>query len=200
MKSGIIIFNAILLVLIAILFYLHFSGTGKSKVAAAVTTRPAQTAAAPDNSFKIAYFDMDSLEASFAMIKDVQNELNRKQGAINAELTKLERSYKDKLDRYQGQAPTMNQVQSEMATKDMMQMQQQMQGRKQALDQEYQDFYVRKMNDVKARIEAYLKDYNAEKGYSYILAYDPGLFYYRDTMYNITGDLVKGLNSLYKKK
>ena len=32
-----------------------------------------------------------------------------------------------------------------------------------------------------------------------IISYEPGLFYYKDTAYNITEDLVKGLNEKYKK-
>ena len=199
MKSGIIIFNSILLVLIGILFYLHFTTTPGSKAQPASVKSAAAASGAPQD-FKIAYFEMDSLEASFAMVKDVKNELSRKEDAVTSELRRMEKNYQDKLGRYQAQAATMTQVQSESATKDMMQMQQQMQNRKQALDQEYQDFYMRKMKEVKTKIEDYLKAYNAEKGYSYILAYEPGLFYYRDTVYDITDDLIRGLNDAYKKK
>lgn len=201
MKSGFLVFNAILLVLIGILFYLHFSGkkTTTTQVAGVKNAGTAATAD-PDKGFRIAYFEMDSLENSFVMVKDVKDELDRKERAVNAELSRLEKGYKDKLERYQGQAATMNQVQSEMATKDMMQMQQQIQGRKQALDQEYQDFYMRKMKDVKTKIEDFLKEYNSDKGYSFIFAYEPGLFYYRDTLYDITGDVISGLNQRYKKK
>jgi len=195
MKSGNLIFNFVLLALIGILFYLHFSSNKGAKVqTAGVKTENGATAT--DN-FKIAYFEMDSLEASFSMVKDVKDELSRKEDAVTAELRRMEKAYQDKLGRYQAQAATMTQVQSESATKDMMQMQQQMQNRKNALDQEYQDFYMRKMKDVKTKIEDYLKTYNAEKGYSYILAYEPGLFYYRDSVYDITADLIKGLNSSY---
>jgi outer membrane protein len=199
MKSGIIIFNAILLVLIGILFYLHFSSTPKAKTVASNVKTAGTTTTNPDD-FKIAYFEMDSLEASFDMVKDVKTELSRKEDAVTSELRRMEKSYQDKLGRYQAQAATMTQVQSESATKDMMQMQQQMQNRKQSLDQEYQDFYMRKMKEVKTKIEDYLKAYNAEKGFTYILAYEPGLFYYRDSTYDITDDLIKGLNNTYKKK
>jgi outer membrane protein len=199
MKSGIIIFNAILLVLIGILFYLHFSSQPKVKTVAG-NVKTAGTTAAASNDFKIAYFEMDSLEASFAMVKDVKSELSKKEDAVTGELRRMEKSYQDKLGRYQAQAATMTQVQSESATKDMMQMQQQMQNRKQSLDQEYQDFYMRKMKEVKTKIEEYLKAYNAEKGFTYILAYEPGLFYYRDSTYDITDDLIEGLNNTYKKK
>lgn len=196
MKNGILILNAVLLVLVGVLFYLHFSSNDKSSVKKSETKTTQNTT--PD--FKIAYFEMDSLESSFAMVKDVKNELGKKEESINGELERLERTYRNKAAQYQSQAQTMTQVQSEMATRDMMQLQQNMQSRKQQLDQEYQDFYMRKMKDVKTRIEDYLKEYNAKKGYTYIFAYEPGLFYYRDTAYNITDDVVKGLNEQYKKK
>jgi outer membrane protein len=197
MKNGILILNAVLLVLVGVLFYLHFSSNSNKTTVKKSDTKTAQNTT-PD--FKIAYFEMDSLESSFAMVKDVKSELGKKEESINGELERLERTYRNKAAQYQSQAQTMTQVQSEMATRDMMQLQQNMQSRKQQLDQEYQDFYMRKMKDVKTRIEDYLKQYNAQKGYTYIFAYEPGLFYYRDTTYNITADVVKGLNDQYKKK
>jgi len=46
-----------------------------------------------------------------------------------------------------------------------------------------------------------LTDYNKGKNYSYIIEYDPNSFLYiKDTAFNVTGDLVNGLNSAYKKK
>lgn len=196
MKNGILVLNAVLLVLVGVLFYLHFSSNGKTTPKKSAPTEAAEKS----DDFKIAYFEMDSLESSFEMVKDVKSELGKKEESINGELERLEKTYRNKAAQYQSQAQTMTQVQSEMATRDMMQLQQNMQSRKQQLDQEYQDFYMRKMKDVKTKIEDYLKDYNASKGYTYIFAYEPGLFYYRDTAYNITGDVVKGLNEQYKKK
>lgn len=194
MNRGLLLFNIVLLVLVGVLFYLHFA-PGKSE-----GVKPVAGTAPAAKEFKIAYFEMDSLEASFSMVKDVKSELARKEEAINSELARLDKTYREKANMYQGQAATMSQVQSEMATRDMMQLQQTMQSRKASLDQEYQDFYMRKMRDVKTKIEEFLKDYNNRKGYSYIFAYEPGLFYYRDTAYNITADVIKGLNAGYKKK
>jgi outer membrane protein len=194
MNRGLLFLNIVLLALVGILFYLHFAPQKKEAVKAPVAAAGAQ------KEFRIAYFEMDSLEAAFAMVKDVKGELARREEAINSELSRLDKNYREKANMYQGQAATMSQVQSEMATRDMMQLQQTMQSRKATLDQEYQDFYMRKMRDVKTRIEDFLKDYNSKKGYSYIFAYEPGLFYYRDTAYNITDDVIKGLNAGYKKK
>ena len=55
-----------------------------------------------------------------------------------------------------------------------------------------------KQNEIKTKIENFLKDYNKTRNYSYIISYEQGLFYYRDTAYNITTDVVKGLNDFYK--
>jgi len=197
MKNGFLVLNLVLLILVGILFYLHFSSKKSS-----VSNIPRSKAVSTDGSapIRIAYFEMDSIENSFAMVKDVKNELGKKEDAVNSELAGLEKKYRNKVAQYQSQGQTMTQVQSEMAQKDVMQMQQSMQNRKQALDQEYQDYYMRKMKDVKTKIEDYLKKYNSQKQFSFIFAYDPGLFYYRDTAYNITIDVIKGLNEGYTKK
>lgn len=196
MKNGLLVLNVVLLIAVAVLFYLHFS-SGTPTVKKQATNQQTNSSG---SDFKIAYFEMDSLENSFAMVKDVKTELGKKEDAITSELSRLEKNYQNKIAQYQAQGATMNQVQSENAQRDVMQMQQNMQNRKQALDKEYQDYYIRKMKDVKTKIEDFLKEYNNNKGYSYILASDPGLFYYRDTTYNITNELITGLNKQYVKK
>ena len=135
------------------------------------------------------------------MVKDVKNELGREEDRMNGEMAGLEKNYRQKIAQLQKQAESgMSQVQSEMANREVLQLQDNIRGRKQELDQKYQDLYMRKMREVKTKIEEFLKTYNDQKGYTYIFAYEPGLFYYRDTAYNITNDVIKGLNEAYGKK
>jgi outer membrane protein len=196
MNRGLIILNLLLLIAVGVLFYLHFS----SKKTTEVKTVSAKPSAKSLTECRIAYFEMDSIENSFTVVKDVKNELGREEDKINNEMASLEKKYRDKINQYQSQAATMTQVQSEMANRDVLQMQETIKGKKQELDSRYQDLYMRKMRDVKAKIEDFLKEYNNQKGYSYIVAYEPGLFYYKDTAYNITPDVIKGLNQRYEKK
>jgi outer membrane protein len=126
--------------------------------------------------------------------------LNREEDKMNGEMNQWQKKYNDKLAQYQNQAQQMNQVESENANRDMLQMQETIRNKKQELDQRYQNLYMQKMQDVKIKIENFLKEYNKAKGYSYIFAYEPGFIYYRDTIFNITNDLVKGLNDQYSKK
>jgi outer membrane protein len=201
MSKGVLIFNSILLVLIAVLFYLHFTSNkstaeGTPKVAG--KTKDSTGGAA---GFRIAYFEVDSVTNSFSMIKDVKSELSREEEVISSELAKLEKGYRDKIAQYQQQAQSgMSQVQSELANRDVMQMQNSIETKRSELDQRYKNLYMQRMQEVKSKIEDYLKEYNKSKGYSYIFGYEPGFIYYRDSAYNITDDLIKGLNERYKKK
>ena len=197
MKSGMLVLNIVLLILVGILFYWHFSTAGKTVL---VQNQSTSSNNNNPNQFRIAYFEMDSVSKSFTMVKDVKAELSKEEDKMNSSLTRLQKLYNDKLAQYQSQASQMNQVQSEQANRDMLQLQETIRGQKQDMDQKYQDFYMRKMQDVKSRIEDFLKEYNKTKGYSYIFSNEPGFIYYRDTMYNITNDLIKGLNDQYLKK
>ena len=197
MKNGILILNVVLLVLVGVLFYLHFSGKNNPSVKA---SNNAAASSPNSKDFRIAYFEMDSVENSFQMVNDVKAELTRREDAIGNELQQLEKNYRTKVAQYQAQGANMTQVQSEMAQRDVMQMQQGMQSRRQSLEQEYQDLQMRKLKDVKTKIEDFLKKYNNDKGFTYIFAYEPGIFYYKDTTYNITKDVIAGLNQQYSTK
>ena len=80
-------------------------------------------------------------------------------------------------------------------------MQQYFASRKQALEQELYKKSEDLKNSIRKTIEDYLKDYNKQKNFSYIIQYDANSFIYaKDSLYNITADVVDGLNTAYKKK
>lgn len=197
MKNGSLIFNIILLVLIGVLFYLHFVSP---KHAVTLLGKGRDTTSYKTGQFRIAYFELDSVTNSFAMVKDMKDQLSQQEESINNEFNRLQKMYNDKLAHYQGQAEHMTQVQSENANKDMLQLQETIRNKKQELDQRYQNTYMQKMQEVRTRVQEFLKEYNKDKGYSYIFGYEPGFIYYRDTIYNITNDLIRGLNEQYLKK
>ncbi|MCZ2459896.1 MAG: OmpH family outer membrane protein [Chitinophagales bacterium] len=197
MKSFLWILNLLLLAAVGYLYYLHF--TSKKSEDLLTASEGKDVIVAPD-SFRIAYFEMDSVEKNFQMVKDVKAELSKKEDAMNSEIDMLSRNFQQQANAYQGKAQSMTESQSESATQDLMRMQDQIKNRRQSLNVEYNDLVTRKMADVRSKIENFLKDYNKDKKYSYIISYEPGLFYYKDTIYNITRDVVKGLNEMYKPK
>lgn len=194
MKKALLALNGVLLVAVAYLFYLQFDSKKSDPIEAAVGGK--EVVVSP-STFRIAYFEMDSVEKNFQMVKEVKEELNKKEDMMNNEIDMLNRNYQEKMNNYQSKAQSMTQDQSESASQDLMKMQDQIKNRKQTLNQEYNDLVARKMADVRSMIETFLKDYNQNKGYSYIISYEPGLFYYKDTIFNITSDVVNGLNEVY---
>ena len=92
--------------------------------------------------------------------------------------------------------------QAELASKqqELMQMEKAFQGKEKMMSDEMQDEQFRKMQDVKKKIEEYLKVYNKDKGYAFVFSSSTDLMYLKDSSYNITQDVVNGLNAIYKKK
>lgn len=202
MKNG-LIFNIVLLILVVVLFILHFTSKGGKETAPVTKVAATGTgggAAAAGSDFRIAYFELDSITNTFSMVKDVKNELNREEDKMSAEMSQWQKRYNDKLAEYQSQAQNMSQVQSENANRDMLQLQETIRNKRQEMDQRYQNMYMQKMQEVRTKIQEYLKEYNKTKNYSYIFGYEPGFIYYRDTAYDITADLIKGLNAQYSSK
>lgn len=195
MKSSNLIFNSILLVLIIVLFVLHFASKGKANAAPAKRVEVASSSA---SDFRIAYFDLDSVENNFSLLREIKAELTQKDEENARAKMKLKQVYQNKIGELQKKE--MSQVQSEVAARDLQKLEMDIRGQMQTLDQQLQDLSIRRQTEAKSKIEDYLKEYNKTKGFSYIFAYEPGFMFYRDSAYNITGDLIQGLNNQYPKK
>lgn len=201
MKNGLLIWNLALTLGCGYLFFAHFTGK-KPGASSKGASRDGQSGTAEKGAFKIAYFEMDSLAANFDMVRELKSEMLKREESINGEIERMSKSLQQKFNYYQQQATSgsLNQEQSEEASRVMKNMDDEIKNRKQTLDSEYSDFVMRRQNEIKTKIESFLKEYNKEKDYSYIVSYEQGLFYYRDTAYNITADVIKGLNASYKTK
>lgn len=155
----------------------------------------------PTNNLRMAYFNLDSLEAHYQYFKDVLDQVKGKENEMNAELSGMEKSYQKKIAEWQKKAPTMSQTEGQEAQQEYAQMTQNYQMRKQTLQESLMKHNEDLKTDIRRKIEEYLKEYNKTKGYNYIISYDANSFIYlKDTANNITDDLVTGLNDAYKKK
>ena len=171
MKNILAISNVVLLILVGVLFYLHFSGTPKK----ADTSTPATVKSNPGD-FKIAYFEMDSIENNYEYLKDIRNQLKTKEQALYSELSGMKKSYMQEVNKFNQEAPGMSQEKAGATQQELMQKQKSVQDREQAMGLEMQDATFKKMQEANKRIEEFLKTYNADKRFSYILAYQPGTF------------------------
>jgi outer membrane protein len=192
MKNALYIINGILLVAVAVLFYLFL--TEKKNSTSIIKSTWVDTSKTPT---RIAYFEWDSIENQ-KFYKEMQNELNRKKEEVDKEKMKLSQIYQQRLDSYNKKE--MSQVESEHATQDMRDLEMNLRNQADKLDQDLNDFVLRKKVDFNDKIRNYLKEYNQNKNFSYIIANEPGFIFYRDSAFNITGDVVAGLNQIFSKK
>lgn len=193
MKNFTLGLNIVLVAAVAVLFYLHFSTSAKKETTVATTTQS-------NNNFKVAYFEMDTVQSQFEYLKEVRNALLAKDQSLGRELSAMENSFAKKYQDLQKTGATLTQVELGKKQQELVEMDKNLKSKKQMMEQEMADESTHKLQDVKKKIEDYLKEYNKNKGYAYVVSSSADLFYYKDSIYNITGDLVRGLNELYKKK
>ena len=197
MNKSLLGLNIILLIAVAVLFFLHFNskeGSGSSKISgsAAHANDPAH--------FRIAYFDMDSIEARFSLFKIMQTEVSKKEDSMNSILNSARMNLQNKYRKYQEQQASMTPSDIENAGNELSKLDMEIKNRELTLNQSFQSFYMNKQQEVISQIKKYCLEYNKDKKYSLIIANEPGLIYYKDSAFNITSELLKGLNGLYDKQ
>jgi outer membrane protein len=191
MKNFLLVFNIVLLVLVAYLYYLHFQHD-KNPEALVKTTSVANS----NEKSKVAYIDLDSLQNNYSYYKKIKADFEKKQAAANDEITAMQKKYQSRAMQLQQKAATMNQKEQEEAMQEMNKMQQDLQARKQNIDNELYNYNSKMKDDILTRIQDFLKDYNKDGKYSYIFSYEPGFMFYKDSTLNITPDVIAGLNKL----
>ena len=77
-----------------------------------------------------------------------------------------------------------------------MQQQQQVDAKKQNSSQNLSEKSYKLMDDIQKKLKDFLNEYNQNKKYQYILTTGTGLDYmlYKDSTFNITADVIKGMN------
>ena len=197
MKNLSLIINGVLAVAVAVLFYLHF------KDCKSCSKGPTSTinAASGKSGQVIAYVDIDSLETNYIFFKERKAELEKSQKSIESTLQGEAESLQRAAYDLQQRAATITQAEGEAIQEKLM-------NRKAALEQKQVQMSESLMAqqtqfnlDLNAKLDSFLTEYNADKRYSYILSYSKGgSILYKDSMYNITADVVKGMNEKYKAK
>ena len=194
MKNINTIVNVVLGIAVAVLFYFQFTGN-KSAVATG-----SKAVAAGD--FRIAYFEIDSVESQFNYYKEVSNSIQSKAQQNNNELNQLKEVFAAKYQELQKNGQRMSEAEVNARQQELQQMDKTFKSKEQMMNNEMQDESMKKLQDVKKKITDYLAEYNKAKGYAFILGNNSDMLsmYYKDTAFDITADLVKGLNDLYKAK
>src|SRR6266705_3231170 len=160
MKNFLLFSNTILLLLVGILYYLHFKSSKKY-----VPQPIGVSESTVHTGNKVAYIDLDSLQSNYEYYKKIKGEFEHKQIASNDEIGKMQKRYQTRAMQLQQKGPGMNQQEQESAMKEMNQMQKDLQTKKQSLDNELFNYNSKMKEDILTRIQNFLKEYNKNGRY-----------------------------------
>lgn len=176
-----------------------FSCNAPNKNTPAAGNTAAVVSPAEGGSNKVAYVNLDTLEARYELLKTKRQDFKQRQEQMESELQRSYQQMQSDADEVQkkAQANNLTQAEYETAQKRLMQMQQSLETRKQSLtDQlvkEQDDFN----KDLKTRLDAFLEEYNKNRHYDYILSYSAAgsSILYANKQLDITKDVVDGMNA-----
>jgi outer membrane protein len=187
--------NGLLAVAVAVLFYFQFS-----KPKNVVKPAPAANNVEVKESGLIAYVDLDSLEENYILFKEKKAELEKRQKSIETTLTQKAAAFQKELYALQERAPMMTQSEGEEAQKRMYQKQMELEEMRDRMAKQFVDEQDAFNKELQARLDSFLSIYNADKRYSFIFSHiKGGPLLYHDESYNITNDVIKGMNEALPK-
>ena len=194
MKNFSLILNVVLLLLVGFLYFDKFSSK-KSVLSPHNISKDSSC----NHGNKVAYIDLDSLQGNYEYYKVLKADFEHKQAASNNEVANIQKRYQVRAMQLQQKGAAMNPQEQQAAMKEINQMQQDLQAKKQSLDNNLYNANSKMKEDILQRIQSFLKDYNKDGRYDYIFSYEPGFMFYKDSALNVTADVVRGLNYLYTK-
>ena len=150
----------------------------------------------------IAYVELDSLNEKISYIKDRRKELEAEQKAIETEWQNGYRGLENRKNEFLKRGNSITQQEAEKFQGELMQKQQEVDVKKQNGSQNLSEKSYKLMDDIQKKLKDFLNVYNQNKKYQYILTTGTGLDYmlYKDSSFNITDDVIKGMNEKMSEK
>ncbi len=195
-------FQSILLILlsiaVAVLFFLQFSGKKGTQSSTKHNSKDSNVLVTQQ--LRVAYIDLDTIKEYYTYFKlkndEIENEKQKIESEVQSGLGKLEKDRINFLKR--GEAIT--QIEAEKFQQEYQNRYQQIGVKRENLLNQHLNNQAKALDDIQKRINDYLNDYNKTAKYNFIFSTGEGnlTLYYKDSAFNITKDVVKGLNSAYE--
>jgi outer membrane protein len=198
MKNLLLIVTGILAFLVAVLFYLHFKNHNQiDKISDKVTMQDTMA----NRPLKIAYVDLDSIQEKYEYYRTKMTEFEKKKENADRELNSSFQKIENERVAFVQRGNSITQVEAESFQRDYTRKMQNLENQKRVMENQIQEDGIKTMEELRKRINDFLDEYNKTQGYSYIFSYSAGLnvLFYKDPVYNITDEVVAGLNEAYRK-
>lgn len=150
----------------------------------------------------IAFVDLDSLMAHYQYYLDCSKTLEQKSEKISNDLNNkavaLQKEMAEAQDKYQKGQLTQEQA-SQLQVR-LQNKQTQLQNQQQSYSEAFQKEQAKYNKALHDSIDNFLQSYNKTAGFTYILSRSNDNILLADPKYDITEEVISGLNKRYKKK
>ena len=198
MKKVNLILNIVLVLAVAALYVLHFTGNSKTE-----HTASAEDSRITAGSGDIVYINLDTLVNQYDMYNDLRTELESKVSAIDNDLNKKGRALENDVKSFEDkmQKGLLTYSQAESMRNDLMTRDQELRNLSQQKQMELANEESVMYNRVMDAIKTYVDNYNKEKQYSLILTTTAATnsVINGEQGRNITSEIINGLNQEYIK-
>ena len=163
----------------------------------AVATATA-TASAPVCNIRIAYVDYDSLLLKFNLAQEMQKELIRKEMSINNIIEKERKTLQEEAAAFETKVQNnvfATQERAQAEYEKIMKKDQELLQRSQTMIAEFEKESITKSSEVTQSIMEYIKEYNSDAKFDFILTKMGGNMLYANEALDITEEVVQGLNT-----
>jgi outer membrane protein len=211
MNKNISVFlNVVLLISIAILYYLHFSSINKTADATSkandsiAASKPIVRLPKDIKSSKIVYVNLDELSNKYEYLKDVSKSVQAEQHQYETQYQtagqKLQTDYQAFQEKADKGLLSENQIKTEQeAFAKRKEDLDQIQRKSAALEDKVQAI----TEEARKNLTDYIKEYNKAGHYNYVLGYSEGPLspvLLANDSFDITNEILDGLNAQYNAK
>ncbi|MFT3703353.1 MAG: OmpH family outer membrane protein [Agriterribacter sp.] len=190
------ILSAIALILSGIVFFQ--SKSNNSKVKSDVKSGDSSQV----KNLRIAYVDTDSIDAKFEFYKGKTDAFEKKKEGLDRQLNGAYQQLDSRRIEFLKKGNAITQAEADAFKKEYDQQLQFLENQRRKTEQEVQQEAMILRDDVFKKINDFLTGYSKERGYDYIFSYsrNASIFLYENGAFNITDEVIQGLNATYKKE
>jgi outer membrane protein len=199
MKNISLALNVILVVAIAVLYYLHFKKPVATETSAASVKD--SVLPFPKSDVSIVYVNTDSLLHNLDFYKTRKAEFEAKEEKIKNDLKSESDKLQSDYETYQQHGGVMTDAEKQKTEEQFMMRQQSLMKKKDEMVERLDNDQAKFSDDLYSKLTSYLKEYNKGKNYTYIFGYQKGggILLANDSL-DVTRQILEGLNKPADKK
>ena len=195
MKNISLILNLVLVVAVALLFYLQFktqTSPDKEEVA---------EIAASTVQYQLAFIRSDSVLKNYDYFNTIRKQLEEKSKKYDQEYRNRAQGLQSEITNYQRNAQNLTMGQARAVEEDLVKKEQNLRMYQESLAQDLMNEEAKMNQELYNNITSFLKKYGQEMGFQIVFKFDTSsdVLYAGESM-DITNEVIAGLNEAYKNE